>query len=81
MTGLDWVDLAFALRWASGATGRASLWACMSLAGFALGAFLGAPARARPAAGGLAFPYAPATALAGGLLIGGIVAVSLEGVA
>src|SRR5829696_1376221 len=53
----------------------------LSLGGFAIGAFLGSRLGPALLAEGSHSPYAPATALAGGLLIGGIVAVSFEGVA
>src|SRR5215210_170197 len=53
----------------------------LSLGGFAIGAFLGSRLGPALLAEGSHSPYAPATALAGALLIGGIVAVSFEGVA
>src|SRR5436190_9686595 len=53
----------------------------LSLGGFAIGAFLGSRVGPALLPEGSHSPYAPATALAGALLIGGIVAVSLEGVA
>jgi S1-C subfamily serine protease len=53
----------------------------LSLGGFAIGAFLGSRLGPALLPDGSHSPYAPATALAGALLIGGIVAVSLEGVA
>src|SRR5436190_19108229 len=53
----------------------------LSLSGFAIGACLGSRLGPALLADGSHSPYAPATALAGGLLIGGIVAVSFEGVA
>src|SRR4051812_49944689 len=51
----------------------------LSLGGFAIGAFLGSRIGPALLADGSHSPYAPATALAGALLIGGIVAVSMEG--
>src|SRR5215203_2019837 len=53
----------------------------LSLGGFAIGAFLGSRLGPALLPDGSHSPYAPATALAGALLIGGIVAVSLEGIA
>src|SRR4051812_39584527 len=53
----------------------------LSLGGFAIGAFLGSRLGPALLAEGSHSPYAPATALAGALLIGGILAVSLEGLA
>jgi S1-C subfamily serine protease len=53
----------------------------LSLAGFAIGAFLGSRLGPALLPDGSHSPYAPATALAGALLVGGIVAVSMEGLA
>jgi S1-C subfamily serine protease len=53
----------------------------LSLGGFAIGAFLGSRLGPALLPEGSHSPYAPATALAGALLVGGIVAVSMEGVA
>src|SRR5215208_330671 len=53
----------------------------LSLGGFAIGAFLGSRLGPALLPDGSHSPYAPATALAGALLIGGMVAVSLEGIA
>src|SRR4051794_41757125 len=53
----------------------------LSLGGFAIGAFLGSRLGPALLPDGSHSPYAPATALAGALLIGGIGAVSLEGIA
>src|SRR4051794_17214238 len=53
----------------------------LSLGGFAIGAFLGSRFGPALLPDGSHSPYAPATALAGALLIGGLLAVSLEGIA
>src|SRR5436190_10001663 len=53
----------------------------LSLSGFVIGAFLGSRLGPALLPEGSHSPYAPATALAGALLIGGIVAVSFEGLA
>ena len=53
----------------------------LSLAGFAAGALLGSRLGPELLVGGSEAPYAPATALAGALLIGGVAAVSLESLA
>jgi Trypsin-like peptidase domain len=53
----------------------------LSLAGFAGGAVLGSRLGPELLSGGSESPYAPVTALLGGLLLGGIVAVTLEGMA
>ncbi len=81
MTGLDWLILAFALAMGVWGYQQGLIVGVFSLAGFAAGAFLGSRLGPALLADGSESPYAPATALAGALLIGGIVAVSLEGVA
>ena len=53
----------------------------MSLGGLAIGAFLGSRLGPSLLPEGSHSPYAPATALAGALLVGGIIAVSMEGLA
>jgi S1-C subfamily serine protease len=53
----------------------------LSLGGFVGGAVLGSRLGPELLSGGSESPYAPVTALLGGLLLGGIVAVGLEGVA
>jgi S1-C subfamily serine protease len=81
VTGLDWLIIAFALAMGLWGYQQGLIVGLLSLGGFAIGAFLGSrlgPALLRE---GSHSPYAPATALAGALLIGGIVAVSLESVA
>src|SRR3954447_9517877 len=53
----------------------------LSLGGFAIGAFLGSRLGPALLPEGSHSPYSPATALAGALLVGGLVAVSMEGLA
>jgi S1-C subfamily serine protease len=81
VTGLDWLILAFALAMAFWGYQQGLIVGVLSLGGFAIGAFLGSRLGPALLADGSHSPYAPATALAGALLIGGIVAVSLEGIA
>lgn len=81
MTGLDWLIIAFALAMAVWGYQQGLIVGVLSLGGFAIGAFLGSRLGPALLPEGSHSPYAPATALAGALLIGGIVAVSLEGVA
>ncbi len=81
MTGLDWVIVAFALAMAFWGYQQGLIVGVLSLGGFAIGAFLGSRLGPALLPEGSHSPYAPATALAGALLIGGIMAVSLEGVA
>ena len=81
MTGLDWGIIAFAVLMAVWGYQQGLIVGALSLAGFVVGALLGSRLGPALLADGAESPYAPATALAGALLIGGIVAVSLEGAA
>ena len=81
MTGLDWLIIAFALAMAFWGYQQGLIVGVLSLGGFAIGAFLGSRLGPALLPEGSHSPYAPATALAGALLIGGIAAVSMEGVA
>ena len=81
MTGLDWLIIAFALAMAVWGYQQGLIVGVLSLAGFAVGAFLGSRLGPALLPEGSHSPYAPATALAGALMIGGIVAVSMEGIA
>ena len=81
MTGLDWVIVVFALAMGVWGYQQGLIVGVLSLGGFAIGAFLGGRLGPALLPDGSHSPYAPATALAGALLIGGIVAVSLEGIA
>jgi S1-C subfamily serine protease len=81
MTGLDWVIVAFALLLGAWGFRHGLIVGLLSLGGFALGAFLGARLGPALLPDGAESPYAPATALTGALLIGGIAAVSLDGLA
>jgi S1-C subfamily serine protease len=81
VTGLDWLIVVFALAMAFWGYQQGLIVGLLSLSGFAIGAFLGSRLGPALLSEGSHSPYAPATALAGGLLIGGIFAVSFEGVA
>jgi S1-C subfamily serine protease len=81
VTGLDWLIIAFALAMGLWGYQQGLIVGLLSLAGFAIGAFLGSRLGPALLPEGSHSPYAPATALAGALPIGGIVAVSLESVA
>ena len=81
MTGLDWLILVFALLMGYWGYQQGLIVGVLSLSGFAIGAFLGGRLGPALLPEGSHSPYAPATALAGALLIGGILAVSLEGIA
>ena len=81
MTGLDWLIVAFSLAMAYWGYQQGLIVGVLSLGGFAIGAFLGSRLGPALLPEGSHSPYAPATALAGALLVGGLVAVSLEGIA
>jgi S1-C subfamily serine protease len=81
LTALDWIIVAFAVAMAFWGYEQGLIVGVLSLGGFAIGAFLGSRIGPALLPEGSHSPYAPATALAGALLIGGIAAVSLEGLA
>jgi S1-C subfamily serine protease len=81
VTGLDWLIIAFSLAMAVWGYQQGLIVGVLSLGGFAIGAFLGSRLGPALLSEGSHSPYAPATALAGAVLIGGLVAVSMEGVA
>jgi S1-C subfamily serine protease len=81
VTGLDWLILAFVIAMGFWGYQQGLLVGALSLAGLALGAFAGSRIGPALLPDGSESPYAPATALAAAVLVGGIVAVSLEGVA
>lgn len=81
MTGLDWGIIVFALLMGSWGYQQGLIVGALSLVGFVAGALIGSRLAPALLVDGSESPYAPATALVGALLIGGIVAVSLEGVA
>jgi len=81
VTGLDWVIIAFSLAMAVWGYQQGLIVGVLSLGGFAIGAFLGSRIGPALLPEGSHSPYAPATALAGALLAGGLIAVSMEGLA
>jgi S1-C subfamily serine protease len=81
VTGLDWLIVVFVVAMGFWGYQRGLLVGALSLAGFALGAFAGSRLGPALLADGSESPYAPGTALLGALLIGGILAALLEGVA
>jgi S1-C subfamily serine protease len=81
VTGLDWLIVAFALAMGVWGYQQGLIVGLLSLGGFAIGAFLGSRLGPALLPEGSHSPYAPATALAGAFLVGGIIAVSLEEVA
>jgi S1-C subfamily serine protease len=81
VTGLDWLIIFFSLAMAAWGYQQGLIVGVLSLGGLAVGAFLGSRLGPALLPEGSHSPYAPATALAGALLVGGIVAVSMEGLA
>jgi S1-C subfamily serine protease len=81
VTGLDWLIIAFSLAMAVWGYQQGLIVGVLSLGGFAIGAFLGSRLGPALLPEGSHSPYAPATALAGAVLVGGIAAVSMEGLA
>jgi S1-C subfamily serine protease len=80
VTALDWGIVAFALLMGVWGYRQGLIVGFFSLVGFVGGAFLGARLGPALLADGSESPYAPLITLAAALLIGGIAAVSLEGV-
>jgi Trypsin-like peptidase domain/Colicin V production protein len=81
VTAIDWVIVVFAAALALWGYQQGLLVGALSLAGFAAGAVLGARLGPELLADGSESPYAPVIALLGGLLVGGIAALTMEGVA
>jgi S1-C subfamily serine protease len=79
MTAIDWIVLAFVLLMAVWGYQQGLIVGALSLAGFAAGAFLGSRYGPELLADGSRSPFAPLTALIGALLVGGAVALVLEG--
>jgi S1-C subfamily serine protease len=80
MTVVDWVIVGFTALLALHGYSRGFIVGAMSLIGFALGAVLGARLAPLVLSRGDRSPYAPLLALAGALLIGGILATGFEGI-
>jgi S1-C subfamily serine protease len=78
MTTLDWVIVAFVALLALAGSRRGFIVGALALAGFAAGALLGARLGPALLAQGARSPYAPLFALAGALLVGGLLASGLE---
>ena len=81
MTGLDWLIIVFALLMGAWGYRQGLIVGALSLAGFSVGALLGSRLGPELLPDGSESPYSPAVALLGAVLIGGIVALSLEAVA
>ncbi len=81
MTIVDWLIIALLLVLVPVGYSRGLLVAGLGLGGFAVGAAIGARLAPLLLEDGSGSPYAPGIALLGGLLVGGLVAALLEGVA
>jgi S1-C subfamily serine protease len=79
MTGLDWLIVAFCVLLALFGYVQGFIVGVLSLAGFAVGAFLGSRLGPLVLSGGSHSPYAPLFALIGALLVGALIASGLEG--
>jgi len=80
VTGVDWIIVVFLLLLIPLGFRQGMIVAALTLLGFAAGAFAGSRIGPLLLSEGSESPYAPATALLGGLLVGGVLAVLLEGV-
>jgi hypothetical protein len=78
VTAIDWVIVAFALLMAVWGYAQGLIVGALSLAGFAVGAFLGSRLGPLLLSQGSHSPYAPVFALTGAFLIGGVAASFLE---
>src|SRR5262245_31689447 len=78
MTALDWVIVVFALLLGLAGLRRGFIVGALSLAGFVGGALVGARVGPLLLPEGSRSPYAPLFALAGALLVGGLLASGLE---
>src|SRR5690348_16730993 len=81
MTLIDWLIIALILVLVPIGYGRGLLVAGMGLGGFALGAAAGARLAPLLLEEGSGSPYAPGVALLGGVILGGGVAIVVEGIA
>lgn len=80
MTGLDWLIVGFTVLLAFYGYLQGFIVGALSLAGFALGAFLGTRLAPLLLSQGARSPYAPLFGLLGALLAGGVFASGLEGI-
>lgn len=81
MTAIDWAIVALAAILAPVGYRQGMLVGVFTLAGFAGGAFAGSRLAPLLLSEGAESPYAPAIALLGGIVVGGVLAVLLEGFA
>jgi S1-C subfamily serine protease len=81
MIALDWAIVFFAVVMALWGYRQGLVVGALTLTGFAVGAVIGGRAAPALLADGSDSPYAPLMALSGALLLGGLVALSVEGAA
>lgn len=81
MTPLDWIVVAFCLAMAVWGSQHGLIVGALSLLGFVAGAFAGSRLAPELLAEGAESPYAPLVTLLAALLIGGIAALGMEGLA
>jgi hypothetical protein len=81
MTAIDWIIVVVAIGFGVWGYGHGLIVGALTLAGFAGGAVLGSRVGPTLLEGGSESPYAPLTALLGGLLLGALFAVTMEGLA
>lgn len=81
MTGIDWLIIAFTALMAVYGYSQGFLVGALSLAGFVGGAIVGTRVGPMLLSEGAASPYAPLFGLFGALVVGGVLALGLEGVA
>jgi S1-C subfamily serine protease len=81
MTAIDWIIVAVALAFGYWGYGHGLIVGALTLGGFAAGAVIGSRLGPSLLEGGSESAYAPLIALLGGLLIGAIIAVAVEGFA
>lgn len=78
MTSIDWIIVGFTLLMAVWGYAQGLVVGAMSLAGFAAGALLGSRIAPLLLSGGSRSPYAPLFTLTGAVIVGGVLASSLE---
>jgi S1-C subfamily serine protease len=81
MTALDWIIVVFCLAMAVWGYQQGLIVGALTLVGFLAGAFAGSRLAPALLEEGSKSPYAPLVTLLGGLLLGGIAAIGIEGVA
>ena len=80
MTGIDWVILGAVVLLALFGWAQGFVAGALALVGFAAGAWLGTRLAPLVLEGGRESPWAPAFALVGAIVAGGVLAASFEGV-